>query len=192
MGWKIDSVVRGAPARRDRAIAVRLRAGVIALFFAALLFPAVAASAEETASRCVHPSGPATLATLAGKLTLQSFAGSPNHESVAQGSDDDKAAAARLHIGDTGIRCARLPCPSRALFEPQPPGSHAARDRMLYVDSGGGKPPPPMIGDPADLAVIRRGWEERQCLALDGRLISGEDDRPVLRVDRVVGPCRIR
>lgn len=104
-------------------------------------------------------------------------------------ANDDKATASRLHIGDTGIRCARLPCPSRALFEPQPPDGHAARDRMLYVDFDGSKPPPPMIGDPVDLAAIRHGWAERQCLAIDGRLIPGEDDRPVLRVDRIVGPC---
>lgn len=104
-------------------------------------------------------------------------------------ANDGKAAAARLHIGDTGIRCVRLPCPSRALFEPQSPDGHVTRERMLYVDLDGSKPPPPMLGDPADLTAIRQSWEERQCLAIDGRLIPGEDDHPVLRVDRVVGSC---
>ncbi|MGE4323174.1 MAG: hypothetical protein AB7E60_09120 [Sphingobium sp.] len=104
-------------------------------------------------------------------------------------ANDGEAQAARLHIGDTRIRCVRLPCPGRALFVPRSPGGQAMRDTMLYVDVDGRKPPPPMIGDPADIAAIGTAWEERHCLAIDGRLIPGEEDRPVLRVDRIVGPC---
>ncbi len=104
-------------------------------------------------------------------------------------ANDAQAQAARLHIGDTGIRCVRQPCPSRALFDPKGQVGQADREAMLYVDLDGSKPPPPMIGDPAALAAIRTAWDDRQCLAIDGRLIPGEDDRPVLRVDRVVGPC---
>jgi len=98
------------------------------------------------------------------------------------------AGAMRVHVGNTAIQCLRLPCPSRGVFVPDEQ-SHAARDRMLYADMDGETPPPPMIGDEALLAAITTAWEERACLAIDGRLISGEDDRPVLRVDRVIGPC---
>lgn len=100
----------------------------------------------------------------------------------------DDAGPMRIHIGNTGINCLRLPCPSRGVFVPDERG-HAARDRMLYADMDGKAPPPPMIGEEALLAAITTAWEERACLAIDGRLISGEDDRPVLRVDRVIGPC---
>ncbi|MFV0625434.1 hypothetical protein ACBY01_15675 [Sphingomonas sp. ac-8] len=119
-------------------------------------------------------------------LTLIAVQAAPS-PLVANG---DTAEASRLHIGGTGIRCARLPCPGRALFEPQSPDGHATRGHMLYVDVDGSKPPPPMNGDPTDLAAIRTAWEDRQCLAIDGRLIPGEEDRPVLRVDRIVGSCR--
>ncbi|MCW2365122.1 hypothetical protein M2341_000569 [Sphingobium sp. B7D2B] len=104
-------------------------------------------------------------------------------------ANDDQAHAARLHIGDTGVRCVRQPCPSRALFDPKGQAGQTDRQAMLYVDLDGSKPSPPMIGDPTALAAIRTAWNERQCLAIEGRLIPGEDDRPVLRVDRVVGPC---
>ncbi|MET0249487.1 MAG: hypothetical protein ABW164_07140 [Sphingobium sp.] len=103
----------------------------------------------------------------------------------------DDAGPMRLHVGDTGIRCLRLPCPSRGVFVPDDQG-HAARDRMLYTDVDGKAAPPPMIGDKALLAAIGSAWEARTCLAIDGRLVSGEGDRPVLRVDRVIGPCRDR
>jgi len=99
--------------------------------------------------------------------------------------------AMRIHVGNTAIQCLRLPCPSRGVFVPDEQ-SHAARDRMLYSDMDGITPPPPMIGDKALLAAITTTWEERACLAIDGRLISGEGDRPVLRVDRVIGPCGSR
>lgn len=100
----------------------------------------------------------------------------------------DDAGSIRIHVGHTGIRCLRLPCPSRGVFVPDERG-HAARDRMLYADTDGKAPPPPVIGEKALLTAITTAWDERTCLAIDGRLISGEDDRPVLRVDRVIGPC---
>lgn len=101
----------------------------------------------------------------------------------------DDAGPMRIHVGDTGIRCLRQPCPSRAVFVPDEQG-HAMRERMLYVDMDGKAPPPPMIGDKVLLTAVTSAWTERTCLAIDGRLISGEGDRPVLRVDRVIGPCR--
>ena len=100
----------------------------------------------------------------------------------------DDAAPMRIHVGNTGIHCVRLPCPSRGVFVPGE-RSHTAHDRMLYADMDGETPPPPMVGDEALLAAITTAWEERACLAIDGRLITGEDDRPVLRVARVIGPC---
>lgn len=100
----------------------------------------------------------------------------------------DDARPMRIHIGNTGIRCLRQPCPARGAFVPDEQG-HSARDRMLYADMDGKAPLPPMIGDKALLAAITTAWEERTCLAIDGRLVSGENDRPVLRVDRVAGPC---
>lgn len=103
-------------------------------------------------------------------------------------ANNSKAPGARLHIGDTGIRCVQMPCPSRAVFEPNAQG-HAVKDRMLFVDADGKAPLPPLIAKDADRAVIVEAWEERQCVAIDGRLIPGEEDRPILRVDRVLGPC---
>lgn len=99
------------------------------------------------------------------------------------------AAPMRLHIGDTGIRCVRLPCPSRGVFLPREP-ANGVREGLLYSDMEGNSPPPPMIGDKALLSAVSQAWEERTCLAIDGRLISGVEDKPVLRVDRIVGPCR--
>lgn len=103
-------------------------------------------------------------------------------------ANSEEAPGARLHIGDTGIRCVRLPCPSRAVFAPGTE-DHAVRQSMLYVDTDGSSPPPPMIASEANRAAIVMAWDERQCLAIDGRMIAGEDDRPILRVDRVVGSC---
>lgn len=96
--------------------------------------------------------------------------------------------AMRLHIGDTGIRCVRLPCPARGVFVPTPGAD--MRDHLLYSDSDGASPPPPMVGQASRLAAVSQAWHERRCIAVDGRLISGEDDRPVLRIDRIVGACR--
>ncbi|KQO91944.1 hypothetical protein ASF33_17250 [Methylobacterium sp. Leaf92] len=50
-------------------------------------------------------------------------------------------------------------------------------------------PRPPMIGDPDACAAIAKVWDVRRCLALIGRPIPGADDRPLLRVDRIVGAC---
>lgn len=104
---------------------------------------------------------------------------------VAEGA---RAQAGLLHVGETGIRCLRLPCPGRGLFAPGARGQ-AERESLLYADRDGRSPPPPMIGAAADRAAIARAWDERRCLALRGRLIPGEDDRPVLRVDRILGEC---
>ncbi|GEM_PF-2165859 len=127
----------------------------------------------------------ALLAASAGQLATDTPAETVPPPLVAQGHD---AEAGRLHIGNTGIMCARLPCPSRAVFVPDANG-RADRNDLLYADTDGTRAAPPMIGDEADLAAIRSAWDERQCLAIDGRLIPGEADRPVLRVDRIVGPC---
>ncbi len=101
---------------------------------------------------------------------------------------DEHSAARRLHIGDTGIDCVRLPCPSRGIFEPDDRG-FAARDRLLYVDLDGTTPPPPMIGSETDQAEVVKAWNDRRCLAIEGQLISGKDERPALRIDHIIGPC---
>jgi hypothetical protein len=101
----------------------------------------------------------------------------------------DDAAGRRIHVGDTGIKCVKLPCPSRGVFLPGR-AQNGGRPTLLLADHDGRMPPPPMIGDEADLAAIRTAWNARDCLAIEGRPISGEDDKPVLRVDRIVGPCR--
>jgi hypothetical protein len=112
-------------------------------------------------------------------------------QAMAPGPDvalPDDAVGQRMHIGDTGIRCVKFPCPSRGLFLPA--GTEDGREMTLLVtDRDGRTPPPRMIGDEADLAAIRAAWEARDCLAIDGRMISGVDDKPVLRVDRVHGRC---
>lgn len=103
-------------------------------------------------------------------------------------ANDANAVAGRLHVGDTGIRCVQLPCPSRGVYEPDDAGV-ADRNALLFAGLDGRAPPPPMIGDEVALRTIIEAWEAYECIAVDGRLIPGEDDRPVLRVDRIVGPC---
>lgn len=119
----------------------------------------------------------------AGLASAQAQDAPPPH--VANGP---RAEAGLLHVGETGIRCLRLPCPSRGLFVPGARGQ-AERQTLLYADRDGRSPPPPMTGAAADRMAIVRAWDERRCLALIGRLIPGPDDRPVLRVDRIVGEC---
>lgn len=128
------------------------------------------------------------LRRLAGPVILMlacAAAAAPPPPFVANGGE---AMPGRLHVGKTGIMCARLPCPHRGVFVATV-GGVPARDKLLYADLDGKAPPPPMIGDPAALRRIEQAWKDRACLAIDGRLIPGEDDRPVLRVDRVVGSC---
>ncbi|MGE4323175.1 MAG: hypothetical protein AB7E60_09125 [Sphingobium sp.] len=74
MAWKTDSGAQVIAALRATG----------ALLFVALLCP-VAALAGEPAPRCVAASRPDTLVTLAGRLTLHSFAGPPDYESVEAG-----------------------------------------------------------------------------------------------------------
>lgn len=126
----------------------------------------------------------------AGLLTVGLMAGLARAQEappplVANGP---RAEAGLLHVGETGIRCLRLPCPGRGLYVPGARGQ-AERQNLLYADRDGRSPPPPMIGDPDARAAIAKAWDERRCLAVMGRLIPGEDDRPVLRVDRIVGAC---
>lgn len=115
-------------------------------------------------------------------LTLAQVAPPPHVANSAQ------APAVRLHVGDTGIRCVRMPCPSRGVYEPDDAGN-ADRNALLYADVDGRAGPPPMNGDPAALRTIAEAWGEFGCVEIDGRLIPGEDDRPVLRVDEVIGQC---
>lgn len=82
MGWKTD--------RRAPGIGSPRRWMLTAIFTASLV-PGMAVSAEHAVSRCVNASRPDALVTLAGKLTLQSFAGPPNYESIAQGDAEEHA-----------------------------------------------------------------------------------------------------
>ncbi|MFV0625435.1 hypothetical protein ACBY01_15680 [Sphingomonas sp. ac-8] len=96
MASQIDSVEQGSPALRAREIAFHgaiPRSGrwTIGLLFAASVCSGIPAFAGQTASRCVVASHPETLVTIAGKLTLQSFAGPPNYESVVQGDAEEQA-----------------------------------------------------------------------------------------------------
>lgn len=100
----------------------------------------------------------------------------------------DEAPGGRMHIGDTGIRCVRQPCPSRGVFVPDARGL-ATREGLLMSDSDGKTPLPPMVAGAADRAAIERVWADGGCIAIEGRLIPGEDDRPALRVDRLIGAC---
>ena len=128
---------------------------------------------------------------MAFQIASALFATALAHAAISEPmvATEGDAGPMRLHIGDTGIRCVRTPCPSRAVFLPREQTSKV-RGGLLYSDMDGTSPPPPMIGDEAHLRALLQAWEDRACLAIDGRLISGEDDKPVLRVDRIVGPCR--
>ncbi|WP_315762666.1 hypothetical protein [Sphingomonas sp. Y38-1Y] len=122
---------------------------------------------------------------LAG-IALAVLAAQVTHTGPLVATAEDSAAM-RMHVGDTGIRCVKLPCPSRGVFLPDRDGS--PQKELLYADRDGKTPPPPMVGRPEVQAAVVRAWETRACLAIDARLIGGVDDRPVLRVDRIVGPC---
>ena len=87
MGWKTDSGTLG--------LRLPTRWMLPALFTASFI-PGVASSAEQTLSRCVDASRADALVTLAGKLILQSFAGPPNYESIAQGDVEDHALILKL------------------------------------------------------------------------------------------------
>ena len=123
--------------------------------------------------------------TTAG-LALLVFMQAAPFPMVAQG---DEAPGGRMHVGDTGIRCARQPCLNRGLFIPDAQGL-ATRSGLLMTDPDGRTPPPPMVASDLDRTAVVQAWEEGGCLALEGRLIPGMADRPVLRVDRVLGACR--
>jgi hypothetical protein len=102
-------------------------------------------------------------------------------------ANGERAVAEILHVGKTGIMCARRPCPHRGVFTPK--SAPMEQPDLLYSDLDGKTPPPPMVGDEAARQQISEAWADHTCLAIEGRLISGEDDRPILRVDRVIGPC---
>lgn len=114
------------------------------------------------------------------------LAGNGNEPLVASSGD---AAPMRFHVGDTGIRCVRHPCPSKGVFVPGG-GGLDVRKNLVYSDLDGRAGAPPMIGDRAAVEIVTKAWNAMECVAIDGRLISGEDDKPVLRVDRVIGSCR--
>lgn len=82
MGWKTDSGALG--------LRMPTRWMLPALFTASLI-PGIVSSAEQNVSRCVDASRADALITLAGKLTLQSFAGPPNYESIARGDAEERA-----------------------------------------------------------------------------------------------------
>lgn len=88
MGWSTDSILPGTSNARTRVRWSRL--GWIALVCAACWMPGGAASADEIAQRCVNATRPDALVTVAGRLTLQSFPGLPNYESVAQGDAEEQ------------------------------------------------------------------------------------------------------
>ena len=96
--------------------------------------------------------------------------------------------AMRLHVGDTGILCVRLPCPTRGVFIPAGHGLEV-RKNLLYTDLDGQTPPPLMIGEKAAIDAVTKAWSDRQCLAIKGRMIAGEAGQPRLRIDRIIGPC---
>ncbi len=98
------------------------------------------------------------------------------------------AADARYHIGDTGIRCVRLPCPSRALYVPDARGM-ADRHNLIYADMDGNAAPPAIEASAAVIDAVAEAWREYQCIAVDGRLLGDSGGVPVLKVERIVGPC---
>lgn len=98
MAWRIHKVER-AEVREHSVMWFRLGGTGMASLFAATLFAAVAASAEATPTRCVVGSHPDAIVTLSGKLLLQSSAGPPNYESVAQGDVEEKIFILKLSRG---------------------------------------------------------------------------------------------
>jgi len=125
--------------------------------------------------------------TVIGSLVMAALAPATSGRPLVATPED--SAAMRIHVGDTGIKCVKFPCPSRGVYLPEDADAEKPLE-LLYTDPDGKAPLPPMIGDAAALAAIAAAWEDRGCLAIDGRLISGEEDKPVLRVDRIVGHCR--
>lgn len=66
----------------------------VALFVCAMTILSVPASAKPAGTpllRCVDSSRPDALVTLAGKLTVRTFPGPPNYESIAGGDLEERA-----------------------------------------------------------------------------------------------------
>jgi hypothetical protein len=64
---------------------------IAALLLLASADPSVAAWLQESAPRCIYAARPEAAVTIAGKLTIQTFAGPPNYESIAQGDAKEQA-----------------------------------------------------------------------------------------------------
>lgn len=87
---RIVSAVQHASGRRRWTNVGRRVAAFGVTFFAALFLPGAAGTAADDTARCVQGSPPDVLVTLAGRLTLQTFAGPPNYESIERGDSEEK------------------------------------------------------------------------------------------------------
>ena len=122
------------------------------------------------------------VSALAGAIALTILAQSAPPPFVA---NDKEGKAGLLHVGRITIPCGGAPCPQRAVFDPRA----RSADGVIYADRDGKAPPPPMTGNKNVQDEVTRAWKDHRCIAVEARLIPGESDRPVLRVDRVTGPC---
>ena len=93
---RIVNAVQHAWRWRRWTVARRRVAALGVLFYAALVLPGAAGTAADDTARCVQGSPPDVLVTLAGRLTLQTFAGPPNYESIERGDSEEKVFILKL------------------------------------------------------------------------------------------------
>lgn len=92
----------------------------------------------------------------------------------------------RLAIGATGIACVKDPCPRRGVVRLDQPGRDSLRPYWA------GTRLPDLQAKAADAARLSSAWNAMACLEIVGAIArpATPDAAPVLRVDRIVGPCR--
>ena len=92
-----------------------------------------------------------------------------------------------LHVGATGIHCAREPCPARGIY----PADAQPRDRraaLLYAGLSGNALLPRLEASTKERALLERSWYEYGCLLIEGGF-QPADGGPILRVQRILGEC---
>lgn len=92
----------------------------------------------------------------------------------------------RLAIGATGVLCVTEPCPWRGVVELD--NKQRGSLRPLWT----GSHLPTLRASPADEARIRAGWDNGECLEIEGAFYEDAADLkapPVVLVRRIIGAC---
>ncbi|WP_448953522.1 hypothetical protein [Labrys neptuniae] len=87
-----------------------------------------------------------------------------------------------LRLGPLQIMCFRAPCPQGEMVVR--PVEAVGRPNSIYRG-----PLPRLQAGAADAAAIRRAWQHRGCLLIEGALESRDASGATLRVSRIVRRC---